>query len=103
MVRVNRVSWNPEIEVEQYSIAYEIFSITFKIPYYKKESATSCENTKIWNFQILFKLRKKIHFSIILFYDTLLFARIKLSFIVIIAYHVFCDANPRKCNSELIV
>jgi len=54
------------------------------------------------NFQILFKLRKKIVFdNITLRY--IIIRENQLSFIAIIAYHVFCDANPRKCNSELIV
>jgi len=45
-----RVNWSPEIE--QYSIAYEVIFITFKISYYKKQNATSCEKYGISRFYL---------------------------------------------------
>ena len=53
---LNRVSWSPENEVKQYSIAYEIFSIMFRMPYYKKQSATLCEKYGISRF---YKIKKE--------------------------------------------
>jgi len=50
--------------MKQYSIAYELFSVTSRIPYYKKWSASY---ETYGNFQTLFKIKKENTFSIILF------------------------------------